>query len=223
MASSNAMYPLEIIISTTNEFIDENIALAQYSLISVRTICPAVMLAASRKDSVIGRTSTLVVSIITRNGFNHSGAPSGRKWAIDFFGLHIIEDIIILIHIGRPMDKVKIKCLEVDSEYGINPIKLIMMIIMNRDVTIDEIPFKLVDMVRESCIIIVFIIGLYVDSFRFMGFHICDCIIIIGTIFNITVIDDDGISNENFAGSKIEKMSLIIKIWFVTNLSFEGF
>ena len=47
---------------------------------------PAVMLAANRNDSVIGRTMILVVSIITKNGFNHSGAPSGKKCAIDFFG-----------------------------------------------------------------------------------------------------------------------------------------
>jgi hypothetical protein len=40
---------------------------------------PALMFAASRKDSVSGRTKTLVVSIRTKNGFNQSGAPSGRK------------------------------------------------------------------------------------------------------------------------------------------------
>ena len=50
------------------------------------TICPAVIFAASRNDKVIGRTKILVVLIITRNGFNHSGAPSGRKCATDFFG-----------------------------------------------------------------------------------------------------------------------------------------
>jgi hypothetical protein len=37
----------------------------------------AVILAANWKDSVTGRTKILVVSIITRNGFSHSGAPSG--------------------------------------------------------------------------------------------------------------------------------------------------
>ena len=58
----------------------------QYSLISVSTICPAVILAANRNESVIGRTKILVVSIRTRNGFNHSGAPSGKKCATDFFG-----------------------------------------------------------------------------------------------------------------------------------------
>lgn len=40
---------------------------------------PAVMLAASRNESVSGRTRTLVVSISTRKGLSQSGAPSGRK------------------------------------------------------------------------------------------------------------------------------------------------
>lgn len=42
------------------------------------------MFAASRKDRVIERTVTLVVSINTRKGLSQSGAPSGRRWAIDF-------------------------------------------------------------------------------------------------------------------------------------------
>jgi hypothetical protein len=127
-----------------------NRALAQYSLISVRTICPAVMLAASRNDRVIGRTVTLIVSIITRNGFSQSGAPSGRKCAIDFFGLNAKDESIILSHIGRPIDRVKIKCLEEDSEYGIIPIRFVIMMMMNNEVTTDDIPFRLIDIVRDS-------------------------------------------------------------------------
>lgn len=105
-----------MINKNTNEFTDVNNALAQYSLIKVSTICPAVILAASRNDRVIGRTDTLIVSISTRKGLSHSGAPSGRKWAIDFFGLKAKDEIISLSHIGRPIDSVKIKCLEDDSE-----------------------------------------------------------------------------------------------------------
>ena len=44
-------------------------------------MCPALMLAASRNDRVIGRTRILVVSIRTRNGFSHEGAPPGRSEA----------------------------------------------------------------------------------------------------------------------------------------------
>lgn len=69
-----------------NDVGEENIAPTQYNLINVRTMCPAVIFAASRNDRVIGRTRILVVSIITKNGFNHSGAPSGKKCATDFFG-----------------------------------------------------------------------------------------------------------------------------------------
>lgn len=120
---------------------------------------PAVMLAANRNDSVMGRTKILVVSIITKNGFSHSGAPSGRKCAIDFFVCNVNEEIIILNHIGRPIERVRIKCLDDDSEYGIIPAKLIKMIKMNNVVISEDIPFKLMDIVRESWVIIVSIMG----------------------------------------------------------------
>lgn len=76
-----------------------------------RTIWPAVILAASRNDKVNGRTITLTDSIMTRNGFNQSGAPSGRKWAIDSFLLNMKLEIIRLSHKGKPNEKVIIKCL----------------------------------------------------------------------------------------------------------------
>ena len=47
-----------------------------------RTIWPALILAASRKERVNGRTVILMVSIITRNGFSQSGAPLGKSLAI---------------------------------------------------------------------------------------------------------------------------------------------
>src|SRR5271166_3627897 len=100
------MYPILADVSITNVDSDLNTAPAQYNLISVSTMWPAVMFAASRNDSVIGRTKILVVSIITKNGFNHSGAPSGRKWAVDFLEEYINVEISILSHIGRPISKV---------------------------------------------------------------------------------------------------------------------
>lgn len=110
------MYPLDKISKNIKDEVDENIAPTQYNLIKVNTMWPAVMLAANRKDKVIGRTMILVVSIITKNGFSHSGAPSGRKCAIDFLGEYENEDRIIDNHIGKPIDSVIIKCLEEDNE-----------------------------------------------------------------------------------------------------------
>lgn len=117
------------------------------------------MFAANRKDRVIGRTKILVVSISTRNGFSHSGAPSGKKWATDFFGEYANDEMIILSHIGSPIDNVIIKCLDEDSEYGTIPIKFTRIIKINNVVTIDDIPFRFNDVVRESWVIIVSIIG----------------------------------------------------------------
>ena len=48
---------------------------------------PAVIFAASRNLRVIGRTEILVVSINTRKGFNHLGAPPGRREAVQWEGL----------------------------------------------------------------------------------------------------------------------------------------
>jgi hypothetical protein len=92
----------------------------------------------------------LVVSIITRNGFSHSGAPSGRKCATDFLGEYEKDDRIIDSHIGSPIDRVIIRCLDDDREYGIIPIKLIKIIVINSAVTNDDIPFKLNDIVRDN-------------------------------------------------------------------------
>lgn len=216
IANSNAIYPLESVNRNKNDDVDENIAPTQYSLISVNTICPAVIFAASRNDRVIGRTMILVVSIITRNGFSHSGAPSGRKCATDFLGEYEKDDRIIDNHIGSPIDRVIIRCLDDDREYGIIPIKLIKIIVINSAVISDDIPFKLNDIVRDNWVIITSIIGRLIEFFRCLNFHIWGWIIIINAILSIIASVVDGNNNVKFAGSKIEKISLIIKIWFFT-------
>jgi len=86
---------------------------------------PALILAASRKDKVRGRTVTLVLSMMIRNGFSQSGAPSGRKWAVVFFGSLDRDEVMNLIHIGSPRVKVKIRCLDRLKVYGFKPIRLI--------------------------------------------------------------------------------------------------
>ena len=83
-----------------------------YILTKVKTICPAVILAANRNESVIGRTKILVVSINTRKGFNQSGAPSGRKWAVEALKFMKIDEIIRLSHKGNPILRVIIKWLD---------------------------------------------------------------------------------------------------------------
>jgi len=174
MASSNIMYPMLAVVNIINVGRDLNTAPAQYSLISVSTMCPAVMFAASRNDSVIGRTRILVVSIMTRNGFSHSGAPSGRKWAVDFFGEYLNVEINILNHIGNPINRVMIRCLDEDIEYGIIPIILIVMIIINSLATVEESPLMLIAVVRNICVIIKFVIGMNILLFRCDVFHIPD-------------------------------------------------
>jgi hypothetical protein len=114
-------------------------------------MCPAVMFAANRNDRVRGRTSTLVDSINTRNGFNQSGAPSGRKCAVDALGLNLNLEIINLSHMGSPRDRVVIKCLVELKEYGVNPARFRRITTINTDVTKEESPFIDRDSVRLSC------------------------------------------------------------------------
>jgi hypothetical protein len=75
-------------------------------------MCPAVMLAASRKDKVSGRTETLTDSIITRNGLSQSGAPSGNRCAADALGAFTQLEIMKAAHIGSPSLRVITKCLD---------------------------------------------------------------------------------------------------------------
>jgi len=51
-------------------------------------------------------------SISTRNGFSHSGAPSGRRWAMVAFTDFTVLDIMNSIHIGKPILNVNSRCLD---------------------------------------------------------------------------------------------------------------
>jgi hypothetical protein len=124
------------------------------------------MFAANRNDKVIGRTIILDVSINTKNGLSQSGAPSGRKWAIDAFKFIENLDRIIDSHNGNPNLKVKIKCLDKLKMYGIRPIKLITIIIKKRDIIEELIPLRLIINVRISWAIIIELIGLIIAILR---------------------------------------------------------
>ena len=80
--------------------------------INPKTTWPAVILAASRKDKVKGRTRALTDSINTRKGFSQSGAPDGRREAVAVLVSYEKPETINAIHKGRPKDRVKIKWLE---------------------------------------------------------------------------------------------------------------
>lgn len=113
IATSNRMYRIDVDSRRTVTGMELNSAVAVYRLRRPRTMCPALILAASRNDRVRGRTEILVVSIITRKGLSQSGAPSGRKWAINILGNLTRLDEIIDSQIGRPKDRVKMRWLDV--------------------------------------------------------------------------------------------------------------
>ena len=70
-------------------------------------MCPALILAASRKESVIGRTEILVDSINTKKGFSQNGAPPGRIPAVNLEGELIKEDRMRANQRGNASVKVK--------------------------------------------------------------------------------------------------------------------
>lgn len=69
---------------------------------------PALMFAASRKDRVTGRNKILIVSMRTKKGFNHAGAPPGSRDAATEEGENEAPDKISEVQRGRPKAKVKI-------------------------------------------------------------------------------------------------------------------
>lgn len=78
---------------------------------SVRRRCPAIILAASRTDRVIGRMRFLIISITTINGIRTGGVPVGTKWARNSVRLLISLNKIKASHRGSAKDNVIAKCL----------------------------------------------------------------------------------------------------------------
>lgn len=174
-------------------------------------MCPAVIFAARRNERVKGRTRTLDVSIRTRNGFNHSGAPSGRKCAVEALGLKEKLEMIILSQIGSPRDRVRINWLESLKEYGIRPMRLIRIIKINRLLRTEDSPFKDLLLVRDNWDIIM-------EALRRLGvlnrLH-KRLVVMLRQIMNIKVrikrVEVEGMMAVYSDGSKEEKMSGIIQ------------
>ena len=100
------------------------------------------MLAARRKERVIGRSKILTVSISTKKGFNQSGAPEGRRPAAKEDGAFTIEERIRANHIGSPNLRVNNKCLVDLKTYGRRPRKFMRINITKRGAikeVVDEI------------------------------------------------------------------------------------
>lgn len=73
-----------------NCFIEKNAILIKWI-----NKCPAVILAISRTDRVIGRINNLVSSMITIRGDSIIGDPFGTKWLINVLGVFTIFAEII--------------------------------------------------------------------------------------------------------------------------------
>lgn len=108
------------------------------------------MLAVSRKDRVIGRTSVLTVSTRTRKGFNQPGAPPGRSPAAKDVGAWETLDRIRDSHNGRAKATVKTKWLVVLKTYGRSPARFRKIRLKNKEIRIACSPERCVVEVREA-------------------------------------------------------------------------
>lgn len=111
-----------------------------YEPINAKTICPALIFAASRNDKVAGRTTVLIVSASVRKGFNQAGAPSGRRAAVNEEMLCFAELIIKASHKGRPNESVNRRCLDEGRTKGINPVQFVIIRNKNKGDTSEDIP-----------------------------------------------------------------------------------
>ena len=186
-------------------------------------MCPALILAANRTERVIGRTRVLTVSIRIRKGFSQAGAPPGRRAARVERGLNITDEIISLNHKGRPKAKVKTKWDEVLNTYGATPIKLIVMIKINKGTKIEVRPFKWVVLVRLDCWAITSIGSDNIQKVEFGEIQKIGASSRIVTPFINQKREGDILNIDEVAGSKEEKMSNIIKPWLIRAIyCFEG-
>jgi hypothetical protein len=78
---------------------------------SVNKRWPAIMFAARRTESVMGRITFLTISITTMNGIRTGGVPLGTRCAKKFVILFTILYIINLTHKGNAKESVMAKCL----------------------------------------------------------------------------------------------------------------
>lgn len=172
---------------------------------------PAVIFAASRNDNVKGRTRTLDDSIRTKNGFNQSGAPSGRKCAVVALGLNINLEIINLSHSGRPKDRVIIRWLDRLKQYGTKPIRFREIISINVEETINVIPLRDEDKVRASWEYITSIVNMKIAKRRELLVNNEASIIAISIGVNSKNTDLIGSRVLEICGSNVEKISGIMQ------------
>lgn len=152
-----------------------------------------------------------MVSISTRNGLSQSGAPSGRKCAIDILIDFRKVDKIIESHSGSPKISVKIRWLDVLKKYGIRPNRLIKMMERNIVDTVCVMPLRLFINVRKSWALIIMINGVIMLLSRVGVIQNDSCVSIIRIMFIDKNSLMDGLTELNIEGSNDEKISGIIQ------------
>jgi len=85
--------------------------------------CPAIRLAVSRTQRVIGRIMFLVISITTIKDIKAIGVPWGNKWDSTNFVFWSQPNIIKLSHTDNERGKLKFRCDVTEKIWGYKAIK----------------------------------------------------------------------------------------------------
>ena len=127
--NSNIEYPPPVMIGRRVEdivIVDSKIN-ATVVLIIPKITCPALIFAANRKESVIGRIIDLSTSTTPRKGAIGLGAFSGRKRALLFFVFLRTAVVIKVNHSGRAILRVTSRCEDNVTKKGMAPVILRMI------------------------------------------------------------------------------------------------
>jgi hypothetical protein len=180
-----------------------------FSPSSVINRWPAIMFAVNRIANVPGRIMFLIVSIHTINGIRIGGVPCGTRWVSMCLVLLIHPNIINLVHNGRAIVNVNVRCLVLVKMYGNRPKVLFIRIIENNDVNISVLPLLIFFVPRSvlssSCIF--FIVLFHAALFRDGIIHI-----LVGMINSPNIVLNQFIDVLNMFvdGSNTENRFLII-------------
>ncbi len=89
-------------------------------LVIARITCPALIFAASRNASVMGRMRDLIISIRVRNGIRGGGVLLGNMWAFNKRKLANVLSIIV-VHKVNERVRVIIRWEVMEIKIGANP------------------------------------------------------------------------------------------------------
>jgi len=112
--------------------------------------CPAIKLAVSRTQRVIGRIILLVNSIITINIIKGFGVPWGTKWAKTWLVFFVHPNSIKEVHKINEIGRVTVRWEVREKTWGYSATKFIKIIAVNVSKIMASLPFSFLLSVKDT-------------------------------------------------------------------------